>query len=118
MDLSRVKHIKRSAECQPYTHGDTTPGVNDSPIDLGERLGLDSGFRNGHGRVIFIRVGKNEVGILVDRVSQILGDREHRYLPYEPSPSDVDLKFIRSVVVLSDRRILLLDIELLLNDRL
>jgi len=85
-------------------------------IDLGKRLGISSGKRGDHTRIIVAEVGGNTVGMIVDSVSEVFR------LPYsniEEIPSlmstEVSEHFIRGVGKLKDRLLVLLDLNKILS---
>jgi purine-binding chemotaxis protein CheW len=110
MDITRVPHAPEFVEGVINLRGQVIPVV-----DLRRRFGLDAGERDKNNRIVVLELGGKVVGFLVDSVSEVL--RVSTAL-VEPPPSiagGIDSDYIRAVVKLEDRLLVLLDLHRLLN---
>jgi purine-binding chemotaxis protein CheW len=79
-------------------------------VDLSKRLGLATGPGGDKARIVVVKAGDEQVGILVDRVTGVL-----RISPDEikPAPENVEqgAEYLRGIVRKNDKLYILLDLE-------
>ncbi|NTU59464.1 MAG: chemotaxis protein CheW [Deltaproteobacteria bacterium] len=110
MEITRVPHAPPFVEGVINLRGQVIPVV-----DLRSRFGLPPGERDKSTRIVVVELPGKVVGFLVDSVSEVL--RVSSAL-VEPPPSiagGVDSVYIRGVVKLEDRLLILLDMQKLLS---
>lgn len=85
-------------------------------VDLAFRLGIETNERGPATRIVVVEAQDVKVGLIVDLPEVINIDKED----VEASPSlaggDVESSFIRGVVKLGDRLLILLDVDRVLSD--
>ncbi len=84
-------------------------------VDLGTRLGIESAERGAETRIVVVEAQDVKVGLIVDSPEVININKDD----IEASPmltSTVDSSFIRGVVKLEDRLLILLDMDRVLSD--
>ncbi|MFC1592423.1 chemotaxis protein CheW [Candidatus Omnitrophota bacterium] len=81
-------------------------------IDLAKRLGIPSSPRGDTTRIIIIEIGENTVGMIVDSVSEVLrlSSEDMEDVP-GLIETEVPEHYIRGVGKLTDRLLVLLDLE-------
>jgi purine-binding chemotaxis protein CheW len=85
-------------------------------VDLASRLGIEAGERSPASRIVVVEAQDVKVGLIVDLPEVINIDKED----IEASPAlaggDVESSFIKGVVKLGDRLLILLDVDRVLSD--
>ena len=85
-------------------------------IDTRMRFGLSPAEITDNTRIIMIEVDKQVVGILVDRVSEVVDLYQHEIDPAPNVGIDANSKFIKGVCYRNDCLMILIDLEKLLTD--
>lgn len=85
-------------------------------IDTRMRFGLSPAEITDNTRIIIIEVDKQVVGILVDRVSEVVDLYQHEIDPAPNVGIDANSKFIKGVCYRNDCLMILIDLEKLLTD--
>ena len=85
-------------------------------IDTRMRFGLSPAEITDNTRIIIIEVDKQVVGILVDRVSEVVDLYQHEIYPAPNVGIDANSKFIKGVCYRNDCLMILIDLEKLLTD--
>lgn len=85
-------------------------------IDTRMRFGLSPAEITDNTRIIIIKVDKQVVGILVDRVSEVVDLYQHEIDPAPNVGIDANSKFIKGVCYRNDCLMILIDLEKLLTD--
>lgn len=91
--------------------GDITPIIN-----LKKRFNLSEVDINSDTRIIVININNRQVGFIVDEASQVLRITEEDIEPAPELVAGIEKKYIIGVGKLSDRIILLLDLEYILTE--
>lgn len=110
MDITRVPHAPDFVEGVINLRGQVIPVV-----DLRKRFGLEPGERDKNTRIVVVELGSKVVGFLVDSVSEVLRVPKSLVEPPPALASGVEADYIRGVVKLEDRLLVLLDLHRLLN---
>ena len=110
MDITRVPHAPEFVEGVINLRGQVIPVV-----DVRSRFGLAAGERDKSTRIVVVELPGKVVGFLVDSVSEVL--RVPGALVEAPPAiaGGVDSEYIRGVVKLEDRLLILLDLQKLLS---
>ena len=85
-------------------------------IDTRMRFGLSPAEITDNTRIIIIEVDKQVVGILVDKVSEVVDLYKHEIDPAPNVGIDANSKFIKGVCYRNDCLMILIDLEKLLTD--
>lgn len=85
-------------------------------VDLGSRLGIESAERDSATRIVVVEAQEVKVGLIVDSPEVINIDKDD----IEASPAlaggDVETSFIKGVVKIDERLLILLDVDRVLSD--
>jgi purine-binding chemotaxis protein CheW len=84
-------------------------------IDLRIRFGLASQQDTKQTRVIIVTMGNIKVGVMVDGVSEVLRVSDEIIEPLPPMVNAVNSDFLKGIVRLQDRLIILLEVERVLD---
>ena len=80
-------------------------------VDLRRRLGLPSGEENKENRIVVIDVGGQDIGTVVDAVTEVIRiSTESVEMPSSPITS-ADSEYLMGIAKIDDRLIILLDLE-------
>ncbi|MFH1149819.1 MAG: chemotaxis protein CheW [Actinomycetota bacterium] len=85
-------------------------------VDLADRLGIESPERGSATRIVVVEAQDVKVGLIVDSPEVINIDREDIEASPALASSEVETSFIRGVVKLGDRLLILLDVDRVLTD--
>ena len=84
-------------------------------VDLRKRFALEANDYDEHTRIIVVNVGSKTVGVVVDAVTEVLRVNAEQIEPPPSSVSGMDHEYIRGLVKLEDRLLILLNIEKILS---
>jgi purine-binding chemotaxis protein CheW len=84
-------------------------------IDLRIRFGLESQKDTKQTRVIIVTMGSVKVGLMVDGVSEVLRIPDESIEPLPPMVNSVNSDFLKGIVRLEDRLIILLEVQKVLD---
>ena len=84
-------------------------------IDLRIRFGLETQQDTKQTRVIIVTMGDMKVGLMVDGVSEVLRISNESIEPLPAMVNSVNSDFLKGIVRLEDRLIILLEVEKVLN---
>lgn len=114
--IIKVQAITQLPQTPCYIKGVTNLRGTVLPvIDLRTRFGLESKPDTRQTRVIIVTMGKVKVGVMVDGVSEVLGVSEQSIEPLPPMVNSVNSDFLKGIVRLEDRLIVLLEVEKVLD---
>jgi purine-binding chemotaxis protein CheW len=85
-------------------------------IDLAARLGIESVERGSATRIVVVEAQDVKVGLVVESPEVLNINQEDIEASPMIATSDVNSSFIRGVVKLGDRLLILLDVDRVLND--
>jgi purine-binding chemotaxis protein CheW len=86
-------------------------------VDLRKRFGLNAKPNDEHTRIIVVNVASKTIGIVVDAVTEVLRINAGQIEPPPSSVSGIDHDYIRGLVKLEDKLLILLNIERILSRR-
>jgi purine-binding chemotaxis protein CheW len=84
-------------------------------IDLRLRFGLETQNDTKQTRIIIVTMGKVKVGVMVDGVSEVLRVSDESMEPIPAMVNSIHSDFLKGIVRLEDRLIVLLDVEKVLD---
>ncbi len=84
-------------------------------VDLRMRFGLQAGANSEETRIVVVNVGNRTIGIVVDAVNEVLRIQADQIEPPPSSIGGIDQEYIRGLVKLESKLLILLDIENILN---
>ncbi len=84
-------------------------------IDLKKRLGLSSGAEDSNAKIIVVNVGKQIVGMTIDAAADVVSLDSNQVEPSPSLVSGIDAQFISGVAKVSNRLLIILDMERILT---
>ena len=84
-------------------------------IDLRTRFALEQKEDSRQTRIIIVTMGNIKVGVVVDGVSEVLRVSDDTIEPLPPMINSVDAAFLKGIVRLENRLIILLELSRVLN---
>lgn len=84
-------------------------------VDLRKRFGLAAKDADEHTRIIVVNVGTRTIGIVVDAVTEVLRLNCDQIEPPPSSVAGIDHDYIRGLVKLKEKLLILLNIERILS---
>lgn len=84
-------------------------------VDLRKRLGLEAKPNDEHTRIIVVNVDKKIIGMVVDAVTEVLRIGADQVESPPSSIAGIDHEYIRGLVKLQDKLLILLNIENILS---
>ncbi len=91
-------------------------GVVIPVLDLRKRFGLESAEHNQDTRIMVVDCKGQDIGIVVDSVAEVLRISSELIEPASSVVTGADSQYLRGIVKLQDRLVILLDVELLLSE--
>ncbi len=110
MEVTRVPHAPPFVEGVINLRGQVIPVV-----DLRKRFGLEPQQRDRNTRIVVVELGEKVVGFTVDSVSEVLRVPGSLVEPPPPIVGTVEREYLKGVVKLEDRLLILLDLYRLLG---
>ena len=114
--IIKMQSITQLPQTPTYIKGVTNLRGTVLPvIDLRLRFGLDVQPDTKQTRVIIVTMGNLTVGIMVDGVSEVLRVSDDTIEPLPSMVNSVNSDFLKGIVRLEDRLIILLEVEKVLD---
>lgn len=114
--IERISHITRIPNMESYIKGVINlRGIVTPIIDLRTRFGVSSAEENDSTRVIIISVKDIEIGMIVDAANEVIEIDENRIEPPPKATGDINVEYIRGVIKVDDRLLILLHLQKVLN---
>ncbi len=114
--IERMEHITRVPNTPPFVKGVINlRGVVIPIIDLRKRFGLELKDYNESTRIIIINVDEMEVGLIVDAANDVIDIPVSTIEPPPKVVGGVESIYLRGVAKLSDRLLILLNLDKVLN---
>lgn len=111
--FERLTHIPQSAQ---FVRGVLNLRGRVMPvIDLRQKFGLEEHEEDRHTRIIVIDTGGQNMGMVVDEVSEVIAIDSEKVEPAPELGTKVRTDFIRGMGKLEDRLVILLDIDKVLT---
>ena len=80
-------------------------------VDSRKRFGLEEGERNSDNRIVVASIGGQDIGMVVDAVSEVLRISMDAVEPPSTLITSADSDYIRGIAKVEDRLVILLDLE-------
>ncbi len=110
--IIKMQEITQLPQTPDYIKGVTNLRGTVLPvIDLRIRFGLGTQKDTKQTRVIIVTMGEVKVGLMVDGVSEVLRISDESIEPLPPMVNSVNSDFLKGIVRLEDRLIILLEVE-------
>jgi purine-binding chemotaxis protein CheW len=120
-DILQVEEINRLVEVTPVPHApEYVRGVINlrgevvTVVDLRTILGLGSGVIDQHTRTVVVNSRGEQVGLLVDRIADVVRASHDEINPPPADVSGVDGQYFRGVYKLDGELLVILDVDTLL----
>ncbi len=114
--IIKMQAITQLPQTPDYVKGVTNLRGSVLPvIDLRTRFALDSKEDTRQTRIIIITMGSIKVGVVVDGVSEVLRVSDEAIEPLPPMVNSVNAAFLKGIVRLEDRLIILLELGKVLD---
>jgi purine-binding chemotaxis protein CheW len=114
--IIKMQEITQLPQTPAYIKGVTNLRGTVLPvIDLRIRFGLGTQKDTKQTRVIIVTMGAVKVGLMVDGVSEVLRISDESIEPLPPMVNSVNSDFLKGIVRLEDRLIILLEVEKVLE---
>jgi len=84
-------------------------------VDLRKRFGMGDEAHDKDTRIVVVEMGGQRVGLVVDRVSEVLRVPKSDIEPPSALVTTVDSAYLRAIAKLEDRLVILLDLDRVLN---
>ncbi len=114
--IIKMQTITQLPQAPYYVKGVTNlRGMVLPVIDLRLRFGLEAQEVNRQTRIIIVTMGNVKVGVVVDGVSEVLRVQDNTIGALPPMVSTVNSAFLKGIVRLEDRLIILLELGKVLD---
>lgn len=115
-EIIRVPDITRVPRTPPFVEGVINLRGSVIPVlDLRKRFGFDSRQADDAQRIVVIEMGDQTVGVIVDRVLEVLQVDEAKIDAPSPYVVTVDSEYIAGIAKVDERLIIVLDIDRVLS---
>jgi purine-binding chemotaxis protein CheW len=84
-------------------------------VDLRKRFGMSNDAHDKDTRIVVVEMGGQRVGLVVDRVSEVLRVPKSDIEPPSALVTTVDSAYLRAIAKLEDQLVILLDLDRVLN---
>jgi purine-binding chemotaxis protein CheW len=114
--IIKMQAITQLPQTPAYVKGVTNLRGSVLPvIDLRTRFALEAKEDTRQTRIIIVTMGNIKVGVVVDGVSEVLRVSDELIEPLPPMVNSVNSVFLKGIVRLEDRLIILLELSKVLN---
>lgn len=114
--IIKIQTITQLPKSPAYVRGVTNLRGSVLPvIDLRTRFAINSGEDTKQTRIIIVTMGVIKVGVVVDGVSEVLRVSDELIEPLPPMISSVNSAFLKGIVRLENRLIILLELGKVLD---
>lgn len=114
--IERVSHVTRIPNTSDFIKGVINlRGIVTPIVDLRTRFGIEPIDNTDNTRVIIINVKDIEIGLIVDAANEVIEIEENRIEPAPKVIGDVEAEFIRGVIKVENRLLILLHLQKVLN---
>ena len=114
--IIKMQAITQLPQTPAYVKGVTNLRGSVLPvIDLRTRFALEPKEDSRQTRIMIVTMGNIKAGIIVDAVSEVLRVADDTVEPLPPMINSVDSAFLKGIVRLEDRLIIMLELNKVLN---
>jgi purine-binding chemotaxis protein CheW len=114
--IIKIQAVTRIPHTPPYVEGVTNLRGRVLPvIDLRKRFGLEPADASSDSRIVVAAMGRLEVGMIVDGVSEVLTIPDGAVEPAPTITTTADSAFITGIAKIDERLVILLDLARILS---
>ncbi len=111
-EIIRMQTVTRVPGAPPYVEGIINLRGQVIPVvDLRKRLELTVGEQTNESRIVWVTINEQDVGVIVDAVTEVLRIPLSSIEPPSSMVSSVDSDYLRGIAKLESRLIILLDMS-------
>ncbi|MGB2696105.1 MAG: chemotaxis protein CheW [Dehalococcoidia bacterium] len=121
-----IEHVREIIRLETITHVPNAPAHVEGVInlrgkvipvvDLRRRLGLGEAEVTKESRIVVVEVDSEDVGMIVDAVTEVVRVAEGAMEPASPAVATAESYYVQGIANLTDKLIILLDINRVLRD--
>lgn len=116
-EIIRTQEITRVPSTPDFVEGVTNLRGNVIPVvDLRKRFGLPLGEESKENRIVVVDIGQQDVGVVVDAVTEVLRVKTDSVEPPSSIITTADSDYLLGIVKLDDSLIILLDLPRVLSE--
>jgi purine-binding chemotaxis protein CheW len=114
-EIIRLQSVTRVPRAPAFVEGVINLRGKVIPVvDLRRRFGLPTAEHTRASRIVVVEIGDQVVGIVVDGVSEVLRVNSAIVEPPSPVVAGIDSEYLHGIAKLSDRLVILLDLDRIL----
>jgi purine-binding chemotaxis protein CheW len=115
-EIIRMQEITSIPRTPDYVEGVINLRGKVTPVvDLRKRFGLEVGERTNANRTVVVDIGGNDIGVVVDAVTEVMGVPADAVEPPSAVITTADSDYLVGIVKLESKLIILLDLEKVLS---
>jgi purine-binding chemotaxis protein CheW len=115
--IIKLQPITQIPRAPAYVQGVTNLRGKVLPvIDVRQRFGLPAAQASQDTRIVVVEMNGTSVGIMVDRVNEVMKVSDDAIEPPSPIVTTVDSAFLRGIARVSERLVILLDLGQVLSE--
>ena len=115
-EIIRMQSVTRVPGAPPFVEGIINLRGQVIPVvDLRKKLALDVSDQTADSRIVWVTINEQDVGVIVDAVTEVLRIPVASIEPPSSMVSNVDSDYLRGIAKLEDRLIILLDLGKVLS---
>ena len=115
-EIIRMQAVTYVPDTPDFVEGVINLRGNVNPVvDLRKRFGLHVGEETDDTRIVVVDIGGDDIGVIVDAVTEVLRVSESAIEPTSALITTADSFYIEGIAKLGDRLLILLDLERVLS---
>ena len=117
-EIIRMQEITRVPRAPDFVEGVINLRGKVIPVvDLRKRFGLAVGEENKDNRIVVVDIGGQDIGVVVDAVTEVLRIPAGAIEPPSSVITSADFEYLLGIVKLADKMIILLELESVLSEK-
>ena len=117
-EIIRMQEITRVPRTPEFVEGVINLRGKVIPVvDLRKRFGLAAGEENKDNRIVVVDIGGQDIGVVVDAVTEVLRIPASAIEPPSSVITSADSEYLLGLVKLADKMIILLELESVLSEK-
>ena len=117
-EIIRMQEITRVPRTPEFVEGVINLRGKVIPVvDLRKRFGLTEGERNKDNRIVVVDIGGQDIGVVVDAVTEVLRIFTSAIEPPSSVITSADSEYLLGIAKLDDKMIILLELESVLSEK-
>lgn len=117
-EIIRMQEITRVPRTPEFVEGVINLRGKVIPVvDLRKRFGLNAGEQNKDNRIVVVDIGGQDIGVVVDAVTEVLRIHASAIEPPSSVITSADSEYLLGIAKLDDKMIILLELESVLSDK-